>query len=522
MMNALIWLIVGMVIGAAVGAAVALWRKQVADQRTLDSATARAERLLREAQEQARALEQEARAEAQRLRQETEAALARRRREVEEELSRRRREVQQDEQRLRQRWEDLERRLDRLNQRELALNKRQSALDKRANELERLMEAQKAKLYEIANLSPEEARQQVLAQAEEEARRDIARIIRQIEIEAKEEGERRARKILAIAMQRVASDQVAELTTAVVPLPAEEMKGRIIGRNGRNIRAFEQAAGVDLIVDDTPEAVTISSFDPVRREIARRALTKLVMDGRIHPAQIEKVVSKEREEVERMVLEAGEEAAFEAGVTGLPQEVLKMLGRLKFRTSFGQNQLHHAVETAKLAAMLAAELGADVQIAKTAALLHDIGKAMDHNIEGPHALIGADFLKNYGLPERVVHAVAAHHHDVEQETVEDIIVEVADAISGARPGARRESVEEYIKRVKVLEEIAKSFEGVKECYALQAGREVRVIVRPTEVDDAAAQRLARQIAKKIEEQLQYPGQIKVTVIRETRAVDYAR
>ncbi len=511
MVNALIWLLVGIVLGAVVGAAVALWYKQTRDQQTLQDAASRAERLIQEAQDRARELEREAKEEIQRLR-----------RTVEDELARRRRELQQEEQRLRRRWEDLERRLDRLSQREQALNKRQSALDKRANEIERLYEEQKAKLYEVANLTPEEARQQVLAQAEEEARREIARIIRQIETEAKEEGERRARKILAIAMQRVASDQVAELTTSVVPLPAEEMKGRIIGRSGRNIRAFEQAAGVDLIVDDTPEAVTISSFDPVRREIARRALTKLVMDGRIHPAQIEKVVSKEREEVERIVLEAGEEAAFEAGVTGLPQEVLKMLGRLKFRTSFGQNQLHHAVESAKLAAMLAAELGADVQIAKTAALLHDIGKAMDHNTEGPHAIIGADFLKNYGLPPKVVNAVAAHHHDVEQESVEAIIVEVADAISGARPGARRESVEEYIKRVKVLEEIAKGFEGVKECFALQAGREVRVIVRPSEVDDVAAQRLAREIAKKIEEQLQYPGQIKVTVIRETRAVDYAR
>ncbi len=511
MVNALIWLFIGMIVGAAMGAAVALWRKQVRDQRLLQDAVTRAEHIIQEAQERGRQIEQEAKAEAQRLR-----------REAENELQRRRREIQQEEQRLRRRWEDLERRLDRLSQREQALNKRQSALDKRAHEIERLYEEQKAKLYEVANLSPEEARRQVMARAEEEARREIARIVRQIESEAKAEGERRARKILATAMQRVASEQVAELTTSVVPLPSEEMKGRIIGRSGRNIRAFEQAAGVDLIVDDTPEAVTISSFDPVRREIARRALTKLVMDGRIHPAQIEKVVSKEREEVERMVLEAGEEAAFEAGVTGLPPEVLRMLGRLKFRTSFGQNQLHHAVETAKLAAMLAAELGADVRTAKTAALLHDIGKAMDHNIEGPHALIGADFLQNYGLPPKVVNAVASHHHDVEQESIEAILVEVADAISGARPGARRESVEEYIKRVKVLEEIAKSFAGVNECYALQAGREVRVIVRPTEVDDAAAHRLAREIAKKIEEQLQYPGQIKVTVIRETRAVDYAR
>ncbi len=508
-MNILIG-IFALIAGLAIGAALGWWIKTRRDQQRLLDVETRAKQILQEAEEKARQIELEAKDKAIQIR-----------REAEDEINRRRRELQREESRLRRRWEDLERRLEQLHQREQALNKRQSALDKRANEIERLYQQQEAKLQEIAQLSREEARQILLDQVAQEARQDMARIIRQIEEEAKEEGERRARKILATAIQRIATDEVAELTTTVVPLPSEEMKGRIIGRNGRNIRAFEQAAGVDLIVDDTPEAVTIASFDPVRREIARRALTKLVMDGRIHPTHIEKVVQKERQEVERIILEAGEEAMYKAGVPALPVEVIKMLGRLKFRTSYGQNQLHHAIETARIAAILASELGADVQVARTAALLHDIGKAMDHDVEGTHALIGAEFLKHHGLPEPVVHAVAAHHHDVEQETVEAILVEVADAISGARPGARRESVEEYIKRVKALEEIAKSFPGVEECYALQAGRELRVIVKPSEVDDLQASQLAREIAKTIEENLQYPGQIKVTVIRELRAIDYA-
>jgi ribonuclease Y len=300
------------------------------------------------------------------------------------------------------------------------------------------------------------------------------------------------------------------------------MKGRIIGRNGRNINAFEQAAGVDVIVDDTPEAVTISCFDPVRREVARRALEKLVLDGRIHPAYIEKVIRKETKEVNKIVAEAGEEAAYEAGVPGLHREITKVLGRLKFRTSYGQNQLSHAVETSKLASVIAAELGADVEVCKAGALLHDLGKAMDHNVEGTHAQIGADFAKRYGVNPRVVNAIAAHHHEVEQESVEAVIVEAADAISGARPGARRESLEQYLKRVRALEEIANSNTGVKESYALQAGREIRVFVKPEDIDDLASTRLARDIAKQVEETMQYPGQIKVTVIRETRAVDYAK
>jgi ribonuclease Y len=300
------------------------------------------------------------------------------------------------------------------------------------------------------------------------------------------------------------------------------MKGRIIGRNGRNIHAFEQAAGVDVIVDDTPEAVTISCFDPVRREVARRALGKLVMDGRIHPAHIEKVLKTEQKEVDRVIAESGEQAAFDAGVAGLHPEVLKVLGRLKFRTSYGQNQLAHAVETARIAAVIASELGADVEVCKAGALLHDLGKAIDHNIEGTHAQIGAELAKRYGVNARVVNAIASHHHEVDQESVEAAIVEAADAISGARPGARRESLEQYLKRVRALEDIGNSFKGVVQTYALQAGREVRVFVKPEDIDDLASTRLARDIAKQIEETMQYPGMIKVTVIRETRSIDYAK
>jgi ribonuclease Y len=328
--------------------------------------------------------------------------------------------------------------------------------------------------------------------------------------------------LITEAIQRVASDHVAEVTTSVVPLPNEEMKGRIVGRNGRNIRAFEQAAGVDVIVDDTPEAVSISCFDPVRREVARRSLARLILDGRIHPAHIEKILADEQRQVERDMADAGEQAAFEAGVAGLHPEILKMLGRLKYRTSYGQNQLSHAVEVAKIAGVLAAELGANVELSKAGALLHDLGKAMDHNTEGTHASIGAEFAKRHGISPKIVNIIASHHHEVDQESVEAVITEAADAISGARPGARREDLEQYIKRLRALEDVANSYKGVSQSYAIQAGREVRIIVRPEDIDDLAATHLARDIAKKIEETMQYPGQIKVTVIRETRAIDYAK
>jgi len=374
----------------------------------------------------------------------------------------------------------------------------------------------------VAEMSLEEARAQLLADAEKEARNDMARIIRQIEAEARSEGEKRARDIIADSIQRVASDHVASVSTSIVSLPNEEMKGRIVGRNGRNIRAFEQAAGVDVIVDDTPEAVTISCFDSVRREIARRSLERLILDGRIHPAHIEKVLADEEAAVEKSIIEAGEQAAFDAGVAGLHPEILRVLGRLKYRTSYGQNQLSHAVEVSKLSAILAAELGANVEVSKAGGLLHDLGKAMDHNTEGTHAVIGAEFARRYGVSQAVANCISSHHHETDQESVEAIIVEAADAISGARPGARREDLEQYIKRLRALEEIANSYKGVSQSYAIQAGREVRIIVRPDDIDDLESVRLARDVAKKIEETMQYPGQIRVTVIRETRAIDYAK
>jgi ribonuclease Y len=350
----------------------------------------------------------------------------------------------------------------------------------------------------------------------------MARRFREVEDEMSAEADSRARELIAMAIQRVASDYVSDVTVSVVPLPSDEMKGRIIGRNGRNIRAFELAAGVDVVVDDTPEAVTISSFDPVRREVARRSLEQLVVDGRIHPARIEKLVEDAQKEVDRIIAEEGERAAYDAGVVGLPREVTRMLGRLKFRTSYGQQQLAHAVETARLSGVLAAELGANIELAKAGGLLHDLGKAMDHEMEGTHAMLGAEFCKRHGVPPAVVNCIASHHHEVEQETVEAVIVEAADAISGARPGARRESLENYLKRVRSLEDIANSFEGVSQSYALQAGREIRIIVRPEDIDDLASIRLSKEISRQIEETMQYPGQIKVTVIRETRAVDYAK
>ena len=441
---------------------------------------------------------------------------------AEEEITRRRNENLKEEERLHKRRSEIDNRIERLELREQTINKRQSLIDKRSNEIEKMYAQQLGELQRIAQMSVEEAREILLQEAEKEGRSDMARIIRQIEAEARAEGEKRAREIVADAIQRVASEHVNEVTTSIVILPNEEMKGRIVGRNGRNIRAFEQAAGVDVIVDDTPEAVTISCFDPVRREVARRALDYLILDGRIHPAHIEKVLDDKQKEVEKTIEEAGEQAAYDAGVSGIRPEILKVLGRLKYRTSYGQNQLSHAVEVARLGSVIASELGADIEIVKAAGLLHDLGKAMDHNTEGTHALIGAEFARRYGVNPKIVNAIASHHHETEQESLEAIIVESADAISGARPGARREDLEQYIKRLRALEDIANSFKGVSQSYAIQAGREVRIIVRPEDIDDLDALRIARDVAKKIEENMQYPGQIRVTVIRETRAIDYAK
>lgn len=510
------------IVALAAGVAAGYFYKQRLVEAENERQRRTANYLIREAEEKATQIRLQAEEEALQFRKQAEKELSQRRLELNKEEERLQRRREEDEDRLQRRRDELDQRADRLEKQQQALNKRQSQIDKRANEIEKMYAEKIEELQRVAQMSVEEARNILLQEAEKEARTDMARIIRQIETEAREEGERRARKLIAEAVQRVASEHVSEVTTKSVTLPSDEMKGRIIGRNGRNIQAFEQAAGVDVIVDDTPESVIISCFDPVRREIARRSLEKLVLDGRIHPAYIEKVLKKETQEVEKIIAESGEQAAYEAGVTGLHPEIIKMMGRLKFRTSFGQNQLSHAIETAKLASAIAAELGADVEIAKTGAFLHDIGKAMDHNVEGTHAAIGADFVRRYGMNPRIINAIAAHHHEVEQETIEAIIVEAADAISGARPGARRESLEQYIKRVKALEEIANSHKGVLQSYALQAGREIRILVSPDDIDDLASARLARDIAKQIEETMQYPGQIKVTVIRETRAVDYAK
>lgn len=504
------WVIV-FVIGLFAGAVIGYFLRQLQIERDLKGRQAEANRILEEAQANVRDIELKARDQALSIRDEAEA-----------DVSRRRAELTKEEDRLQSRRASLDKRLEQIEKRDQVLNKRQSTLDRRDNELEKLHAETVVELERVSSMTQEEAKAQLLDEVEQEARGDMVRIIRQIEEEAQVEGERKARELIADAIQRVASEHVAAVTVSLVPLPSDDMKGRIIGRNGRNIRAFEQAAGVDVVVDDTPEAVTISCFDPVRREVARRSMDKLVLDGRIHPAQIEKIVSQVQGEVERVIIEEGERAAFEAGVPGLHTEIIKKLGRLKFRTSYGQNQLAHAIETAQLAGVITAELGADTEAAKAGGLLHDLGKAMDHDVEGTHAAIGADFCRRYKVSPKVINIIASHHHEVEQESVEAVIVEATDAISGARPGARRESLEQYLKRIRALEEIANSFTGVSQSFALQAGREIRVIVQPEDIDDLEAARLARSVAKKIEEGMQYPGQIKVTVIRETRSVDYAK
>lgn len=503
--------LIGVAIGVGLGVGGLLLYQNIQGQNRRRQVEEEAARIISDAQSQARQTVVDARDEALRIQREAEEAAKRRRAELDRESDR-----------LQKRREDLDERYERLEQREQNLNKRQSKLDKRQSEIQQQYETQLAELERIAEMTRDEARQELLAMVENDTRQDMARRMREVEEETKLQADARARDIIALTIQRIASDQVNELAVSVVPLPSDEMKGRIIGRNGRNIRAFEQATGVDVVVDDTPEAVTISSFDPVRREVAKRTMEKLVLDGRIHPARIEKLVQDAQKEVDRVIREEGERAAYEAGVPGLHNELIKLLGRLKFRSSYGQNQHAHAIETAHIAGMIAAELGADVAIAKAGGLLHDIGKAVDHEIEGTHAQIGADFARRYNVPARVVNCIASHHHEVEQECVEALIVEAADAISGARPGARRESLDTYIRRVKALEDIAKEFPGVEQSYALQAGREVRIMVKPDEIDDLASMRLARDISRRIEETMQYPGQIKVTIIRETRAVDYAK
>jgi ribonucrease Y len=444
------------------------------------------------------------------------------RRAAEEEAREQRATHQRTERRLLDREEALDRKTAGLEDQAAALNARAEGLEVEAARLNELRQRQLVELERVSGLSVSEARQTMIRQIEDEALAEAQHRVREIERHAAEEGDDRARRILTTVMQRIAGDLTSEATITVVNLPNEEMKGRIIGREGRNIRALEQATGVDLIIDDTPEAVVLSGFDPVRREVARMALNKLISDGRIHPGRIEETVAKARQELEIVMRQAGEQAAYDAGVPGLHPELIKLIGRLKYRTSYGQNVLNHCVETARLAGLLAAEIGANVAESKKGGLLHDIGKAVDHEVEGPHAAIGGDIAARYGVNATVCNAIAAHHQEVEQESTEATVVQIADAISASRPGARGESLDNYVKRLDDLQQIALSFPGVERCFAIQAGREIRILVRPEDIDDLASSRLARDVVRKIEEQLQYPGQIKVTVIRETRAVDYAR
>jgi ribonuclease Y len=448
--------------------------------------------------------------------------LSRLRERLEQELSERRAEITRLEERILQREESLERRLSDVDTRERSLNERELSTERRAEELERAGEDHYRELERVAGMSRADAKQALLREIEEDARHEAARSVRQIEAEARRDAARRGRNILAACMQRLAAGHAAETTVSLVELPSDDMKGRIIGREGRNIRALENITGVDFIIDDTPSAVVLSAFDGVRREIAKLTLEKLVQDGRIHPARIEEAFYQAKSEIDNHIVEQGEQALFEANVHAMHPELVKLLGRLKFRTSYGQNVLSHSIEVARLAAMMADELGASAKTARRAALLHDIGKAVSHETEGPHALVGGELARRYGEPEAVAHAMEAHHSEVDLLTIEAVIVQTADSLSGARPGARGESLEHYVKRLKDLEEVAARRPGVEKVYAMQAGREIRVIVAPGEVTDDEAAMLSHEIARDIEREMEYPGQIKVTVIRESRAVDFAK
>ncbi|MEE8413294.1 MAG: ribonuclease Y [Dehalococcoidales bacterium] len=479
-------------------------------------------RQLRNAQRRAARLVGEARDEANKMLRETKQEVDRNKSKTESELRERRTELQRSENRLTGKTETLERRSEGMEQRERNLANREKGLETTRAELSGLKDKQLEQLEAISGMSNAEAKEELLERMEVEMRDETSRRLRDWEEKLKEEADRKAQGILSMAIQRSASDVVSETSVVSVPLPGDEMKGRLIGREGRNIRALEQATGVDLIIDDTPEAVTLSSFDPIRREVARLSLTKLITDGRIHPARIEEVVAKAKEEVNATIYAAGEQAAFQVEVPGLRPELIRVLGRLKYRTSYGQNVLNHSIETAFLAGMIAVELGANVAIAKKAGLLHDIGKAIDREVEGTHAAIGADLVRQWDKSPEVVQGIAEHHFETTSTSIWGYITSAADAISSARPGARRESLENYLKRLTALEEIANSFKGVEKSFAIQAGREIRILVKPEEIDDLGAMRLARDTVKKIEESLEYPGQIKVTVLRETRATDYAK
>ncbi|HOB41786.1 MAG TPA: ribonuclease Y [Bacillota bacterium] len=491
-----------------------LARKKIAEAK-ISVAEDAAKNIIEEAEREAEAKKREAVIEAKE-------EVHRMRSEFDRECRDRRNELQRVERRILQKEESLDRKSDQLERKESQIDRREKEIDRTQAEIEKIHQEQRQELERIAGLTTDQAREQLLREAEEEITHDVAVMIKEAESQAREEAERRAREIVTQAIQRCAADQVAEGAVSVVALPNDEMKGRIIGREGRNIRALETLTGIDLIIDDTPEAVILSGFDPVRREVARIALEKLIQDGRIHPARIEEMVERAQKEVDAVIREEGERATFEVGVHSIHPELVKLLGRLKYRTSYGQNVLQHSIEVSHLAGIMASEIGADVAMAKRAGLLHDIGKATDHEMEGPHVTIGADLARKYRESPAVVNAIAAHHGDEEPQTVEAVLVQAADAVSAARPGARRETLEAYIKRLEKLEQIADSFEGVDKAYAIQAGREIRIMVKPDKIDDLASVKLARDIVKKIEQELEYPGQIKVTVIRETRSVDYAK
>lgn len=444
------------------------------------------------------------------------------RQELEKEIKERRSEISRQERRIAQKEESLDKKLDSIEEKDTALSKKAKQLEEKEEEIAKLKQQEIETLEKISGYTAEEAKQYLLKDLESQVRHESAMLIKDIEMQTKEEADKRAKNIIVGAIQKVAADHAAETTVSVVQLPSEEMKGRIIGREGRNIRALETLTGIDLIIDDTPEAVILSGFDPIRREIARLTLEKLIDDGRIHPARIEETVEKSKREIEAEIKQEGERATFETGVHGLHPEIIKLLGRLKYRTSYGQNVLNHSIEVSQLAGAMAGELGADITLAKRAGLLHDLGKSIDHEIEGSHVTIGADIAKKYKENNDVIHAIMAHHGDVEATTVVAAIVQACDAISAARPGARRENLETYIKRLEKLEEIANSFDGVEKSFAIQAGREIRIMVKPEDVKDEGVVLMARNIVKRIEDELEYPGQIKINVIREMRAVDYAK
>ena len=508
---------------AAVAAAVALLigilvgiqiRKKKAE-REISSAEDEAKRIINEAIKSAESKKREALLEAKE-------EILKNRAEYEKEVKERRADMQRQERRLQQKEENIDRKTDAIEKKEEALAEKHDAILKEQDEIKLIKRSQTEMLERISGFTADQAKEYLIQQVESEVTHETAMKIKEIEARAKDEADQRAREIVATAIQRCAADHVAEITVSVVPLPNDEMKGRIIGREGRNIRTIETLTGVDLIIDDTPEAITVSCFEPVRREIARLALEKLIADGRIHPTHIEEMVEKARREVEATIKAEGERAVFETNIHGLHPELIKLLGRMKYRTSYGQNVLNHSIEVSHIAGLLASELGVDVATAKRAGLLHDIGKAIDHEVEGSHVTIGVNIARKYKESEEVIHAIEAHHGDVEAHTVVACLVQAADAISAARPGARRENIENYVKRLEKLEEVTKSFPGIANCFAIQAGREIRIMVKPEEVSEDQMVLLARDIAKKIEDELTYPGQIKVNLLRETKAIDYAK